>query len=174
MLNFCAKDLINKEEQKIFCEIDDYIDLGEDVSSVGNAIGIIKFKLKNDFLLAVGDVKSSVELVCDRCLKTYVMDLDISIDEAIEINDKPVHAVDMEFDMENFHEQITSTETVNVKDLIRQYIVLNLPTKRICSEDCVNENVEKVNKNGSDLIDPRWEKLKSISYDNKNDNNEGE
>jgi len=175
MLNFCARDLMNKEDKEIFFDIDEYIDLNtDDVSSVGNAVGNIDFELRNDFLIATGEIKNSVKLICYRCLKSYTIDLDLYIDEAIEVKDDQVHTSDVEYDMENFHEQITSTEHVNVKDLIRQYVILNLPTRRVCSEDCVNERVEDVNKRERDSMDPRWEKLASFSYDNNDNRNEGE
>ncbi len=165
MISFSASELARKENQEVSFEIDEPIELFNDLESSGNTKGKVKFQLRNGFILIGGKVLSPIKLTCDRCAKKLDYQLNFDIDEVIEVNDEPYPTGEVEFTTEEINEQIKSDEQIDLKDYIRQYIILNIPSKNVCSEDCVNSDLEAVNSQFENNIDPRWEKL--ISYKDK-------
>jgi uncharacterized metal-binding protein YceD (DUF177 family) len=166
MISFSAKELSIRDDKKVSYEIDELISLYEDVVATGKTVGKVEFKLRNNFILVSGEFETPLSLICDRCSTEYAINLKFDIDEAIEINDDPFPVEDLEFTAETIHERIPSTELIDIEDYIRQYIILNLPTKKLCSETCVNDKIDNLNpKEELKAVDPRWGKL--ISYKDK-------
>ncbi len=166
MISFSAKELSIREDKKVSYEIDELISLYEDVTATGNTAGKVEFRLRNNFILVSGEFATPIKVTCDRCTKEYDIHLKFDIDEAIEINDDPFPVEDLEFTAETIHERISSTELIDIEDYIRQYIILNLPTKKLCSETCVNDKIYNLNpKDELEVVDPRWDKL--LSYKDK-------
>lgn len=165
MISFTANELTRKEDKKVSFEIDELIELSDDLKSAGNTKGDVEFQLRDNFIIIEGNFTSPIKLTCDRCAKEFDHQLNFDIDEVIEVNDEPYPTEDVEFTAEEIHEQIGSDEKIDLQDYIRQYIILNIPSKNICSENCVNEEIDQVNAESENSIDPRWEKL--ISYKDK-------
>ena len=165
MISFSADELEKKEDQKVSFEIDERIELSEDLESAGNTKGNVEFQLRNGFILIEGNFLSPIKLTCDRCAKKIDYQLNFDVDEVIEVNDQPYPTGEVEFITEEIHEQVKSDEHIDLHDYIRQYIILNIPTKTVCSEDCVNPELETLNLQAQNSIDPRWEKL--VSYKDK-------
>lgn len=163
MFGFNALDLLKKKDNSISYKIEEDLKIDdEDLKSKGITSGEGSFSLRNGFILATGSFKSPVELICDRCNKPYLLDIDFDIDEAIQVVDKVNFKAEIEFTTDDIHEQVTSEEEINVIDFVRQYLILNLPSKRLCSEDCTNELFEEYNnsfENDIEEIDPRLAKL---------------
>lgn len=162
MMSFCANDLVKKEDNKVSFEVDEKIKISDDIPSTGNTVGKVEFQLRNNFILIGGKFETPVRLACDRCTKDYDMNLKFDIDEVIEVSDRPLPTEDLEFSVENFHEQITSIEQIDIVEYIRQYIILNIPTKKLCSETCINDDINAFNAKAENEVDPRWEKLGSF------------
>lgn len=171
MISFSANELSRKEDNKVSFEIDEPIELSEDLESAGNTKGQVQFQLRNNFIIIDGNFTSPVKLTCDRCAKKFDHQLNFDIDEVIEVSDEPYPTGEVEFTADEVHEQIKFDEQIDLEDYIRQYIILNIPSKNICSEDCTNEKVDAINAESENSIDPRWEKL--ISYKDKIKENKG-
>jgi uncharacterized metal-binding protein YceD (DUF177 family) len=161
MISFCANELAKKDDKKVSYDVDEKIELADDIISTGNTLGKVEFQLRNNFIIIDGKFETPVRLVCDRCTKDYDMSLKFDIDEVIEVTDEPIPAEELEFTYEQFHEQISSTEKIDIVDYIRQYIILNIPGKKLCSEVCINDDINAFNAKAENAVDPRWEKLRS-------------
>ena len=164
MISFCANELARKEDKTASFEIDEPVVLFEDIIAAGNTKGKVRFQLRNNFIIITGEIEVPVKVACDRCGKDYNIDLEFDIDEVLEVNDDPYPDGEVEFNAEDVQEQVRSDEQIDIEDYIKQYIVINVPTKKLCSETCVNEKLNDFNSK-SEGIDPRWEKL--IEYKNK-------
>jgi uncharacterized protein len=165
MISFSANELSRKEDKKAYFEIDELIDLFDDVKSSGNTKGNVEFQLRNNFIIINGEFTSPVNLTCDRCAQKFDHQLNFDIDEVIEVSDEPYPTEEIEFIADEIHEQIKSDEQIDLEDYIRQYVILNIPSKNLCSEDCTNNKIDALNAESENSIDPRWEKL--ISYKDK-------
>lgn len=165
MISFCAKELAIRDDKKVSFETDALIGLDDDdIKCLGNTTGRVEFKLRNNFVIVEGNFKTPLRLKCDRCGGDYDFNLEFDIDEAIEVSDE-VLPEELELTADTIHERISSTEEVDIEDYIRQYIILSVPSKKLCSENCVNDKINNSNVSNEEIIDPRWEKL--ISYKDK-------
>ncbi|MDP4121119.1 MAG: DUF177 domain-containing protein [Bacillota bacterium] len=136
---------LNYSEQKI------------EFTSPVNVSGIIT-NLGQIFIFE-GSVHTSFKTICDRCLEEYQSDLDFNISE--KFANEQQNNMD---DINVFH-----GDTIDLKDAILSNIILNLPLRFVCSENCKglcsvcgnNKNIKKCDCK-EDNIDPRLEKLKSL------------
>lgn len=77
----------------------------------------------DDGLLAEGRIKSIIELICHRCAKNFKKKIDINFSGYLSENPEDEYVIndDLEFDFEQ---------------IVRDEILLSLPIKIVCSENC--------------------------------------
>ncbi len=118
-------------------------------------------------LYVSGQVSTVLELVCDRCLKSFNYPLGIPLQEEYassgiiqelakgDLEDKELRAFDGEF--------------IDLKPAVEDAIILALPMKMVCSDDCCGLcSICGCNLNEGqcqctdDIIDPRLAPLKKL------------
>ncbi len=116
-------------------------------------------------LFLTGHIKTFGKFVCDRCLDNF--------EKEIEVDYRMTYVYDMEDAGEIDRGEITvihtSTNEINIAEDVREYILLSVPLKLLCKDDCAglcstcgaNLNQGACGCPKED-IDPRWEKLKKI------------
>lgn len=124
-------------------------------------------KLVNDQYFLYGSIEADLKLTCDRCLEDYDSSLKLNYSyEIAEIKDK------------NIKEQYIEEEilfivngVLNIKEIINEEIILNLPFKKICDDSCegiiIKSNDIKVlsEEEKEAEIDPRLSKLRGFFED---------
>ena len=90
-------------------------------------------------VLMDGSVKTEVELECGRCLNKFPAPLVVSIDE--EFNKtipqpEGKRKKERELHAEDFVSSIESDDTLDISEIVRQNLLLALPIKPLCSENC--------------------------------------
>jgi uncharacterized protein len=151
------KEIEMAEDTTLSLNINHKIDLPENLCKLtGEVKGKISLTIQNKFLLLDGSFYSPLLLTCDRCLEQYPYNLDFEIDEALEITDTPCTISDLELEYDKCFETISITEDVDVGDIIRQYIIINLPLKKVCDPGC--QGIYSSEKE-EEFIDPRWGSL---------------
>ena len=121
-----------------------------------------KIENRADVVRLVFSVKSVLSLRCDRCLKAFEKAIDYSFSHIIvrELS----NADDEEFDY-----VVCEDGILDLEELVRADLMLELPTKVLCKEDCKG----LCPKCGKDLnlgscdwktkdIDPRWQALSDL------------
>lgn len=97
----------------------------------------ITFTNTGKYILTEGILKSSIELVCSRCLKNFIFTLNIPILE--QFQDKSVtpyvHNLKESEDMEDINEFLDNI--IDMYDIFRQNIILNIPIKPLCRDECL-------------------------------------
>lgn len=163
MLTFSGTDLQEAINNKLSFQINEKIDVEFDEFSVRDKVeGNLTFQLTGNFIIVSGSFKAPVTLLCGRCVKNYNSEISGEIDEVIEINNHPEYQLETELTMDSSHELVKIDEQIDVIDYLRQYVILNIPNKKVCSENCTNEDLNSLNSYHESKIDPRWDKL--ISY----------
>ena len=104
-----------------------------------------------------GFLSFTLDLLCSRCVKDFKYKDEVELNEFYEF----IKADDL---YENFLEE----ESLNLREILRQKIILLLPSQPLCDHDCkglcakcgtdLNENKCKCESD----IDPRWTKLSEI------------
>jgi uncharacterized protein len=146
------------------------IDLGDE----GSVQGIVSFsgeivrEAQRPHLR--GTVSADVLLQCTRCAEELVQHLEVPFEDVfVEAADETTDA-DHEIGGDELDEQLVTSNDVDLMEIIREQILLNLPEQVFCKEDCeglcphcgTNLNVESCNCGDQD-IDPRWAALKNLN-----------
>ena len=114
-----------------------------------------------------GEIKADVEILCDRCLAATRMPLEVEFDTGfIPQEAEAVKAENVELLTEDLGIAAYEGDAVDLDELVREQILLSLPSHHLCSEGCKG----LCQKCGADLnagqcsceqgeVDPRWSAL---------------
>jgi uncharacterized protein len=138
-------------------------------------------RLKGD-TVASGEVKKSIakidvsgkitvpaEIDCTRCLTPIEKVLSFNFDVSFVPLEDVVKEGDVELGMSDLDVDAITSDELDLKEVVREQILLNLPEQEFCTEDCKG----LCQKCGSNLnlidckceeteIDPRWAALKNL------------
>ena len=117
----------------------------------------------SDVLVITANIKTELEMVCSRCLDTFIYPIDIDIEERFTTNS----------DSQDDEAVVVMDDVIDISELVETSIISTLPIKRVCKDDCkglcqvcgCNLNVETCNCNKED-VDIRFEVLRGL-FDNK-------
>ena len=151
------------------CEIAHSPPPGTDIDSVGPIRGTIKLTNVGSHIRAVGTLRASVRLLCSRCLAPAEQQLEAEIDEECsltQIDEPDSYEVDTD-DVDAM--PILDAERVDLSELVRQTLIINLPTAVVCRPDCAGLCPQcGANLNDgpcgcpTERIDPRLAKLREL------------
>lgn len=151
-------------------EIKGVVDLDVAGDGKGGAVhGNVEFTRTNRGIMADGAFDTEVKVDCSRCLNEYKCPLHIEIQDEYfpltDINTGTPLPVPEEPDAFTIDEQ----HVLDLTESIRQGILLAMPMKPLCREDCAGlcpqcgQNLnEKTCNCASEKIDPRWSKLVAV------------
>lgn len=146
---------------------DDFFNLYEEsLVKKGDLKVKLFFDKKDSFFILNFQVDGDIEVTCDRCIEPF--DYELLCDFKIIVKFDEVEEGHMSDDDVIFISRADST--INVADLIYEYITLNIPIQTKHSVDkegnsaCNPEILQKLNLNQKtdDEIDPRWASLSKI------------
>jgi uncharacterized protein len=123
-----------------------------------------------------GRITARGEVECDRCLKAFDVpvesDFDVTYIPAVDYEDAATAA---ELREEDLSVSIFDGEAIDIDDLVREQVLLALPPRMLCTEECKGLcPVCGTNKNQSECacapveVDPRWAALASLKQEQKN------
>lgn len=116
-----------------------------------------------------GRVKAQAEIECDRCLTPINVPVDNEFDVTY-IAAKEYAADDRaELQEDDLNLSVYEDEVIEVDNLVIEQVLLALPTRLLCREDCqglcaacgLNKNIEACQCETKE-IDPRWAALKDL------------
>ncbi len=123
------------------------IDATVDEPIEGPVTGSVKLIHTNRGILVRVELGVTVELQCSRCLSMFSHDLCYATEEeflpTIDVGSGLPVSPDGEFD----EFTVDSKNVLDLTELIRQYTLLSLPMKPLCSPDCTG--VKEMNPNGT-------------------------
>lgn len=112
------------------------IQLDDDIEVIGPIDGHVRMRRTNQGLLVDGWVELTLELSCNRCLKTFEQPMHVDFEEQFYptvdvITGMPLDPFDEDeiFPIDAHHE-------VDLTEAVRQNVLLALPMVTICREDC--------------------------------------
>lgn len=116
-----------------------------------------------------GEIKAEAEVDCTRCLSAFNLKLEIPFKVAYVSEENYTQAQEAEIKNEDLEIAIYENEEINLDELVREQILLNLPTQAFCKEDCkglcekcgANKNVKSCDCESRE-VDPRWAALKNL------------
>ena len=120
-------------------------------------------------LTVEGEIEAEIRLECDRCLK--LIQMPISSVFNIDYVTPDVYQAEQAAELleEDLALSIFDGEVIDVDEIVREQLLLTLPTQALCREDCkglcsscgADQNLTQCSCGEGD-IDPRWAGLKGI------------
>ena len=155
-------DDIEKEKNKTL-----HVDFDDDILEINAHVkaGIDLISL-GDFIEAEGNVKGTIKLECDLCLKEFDYNLDFYIKEMYaktSLFDEPKQETELKEGQ--FITDLNGENEIDIYDLLYQSVILQLPNKKVCGINC-NEG-KFAQDNGSTVQDERMSIFKTIKIENK-------
>ncbi len=86
----------------------------------------------------VGNVKGTISLICDRCLEEFKRELNLDFEYFLLPfeEERFEEDVDEELDEGLVIESFYREDFIEIEDIIREQVILGLPDKILCSENC--------------------------------------
>jgi len=149
-------------------KIDEALDIAEDKRD--NAVsGEVSLLRTHRGILVRAKLHTELELTCSRCLSAFRYPLDISFEEeyiqTIDVNS----GLPLETSGEPGSFTIDEHHIIDLREAVRQYALLLIPMKPLCSEDCAGLCREcgcNLNQGPCGCpvrtVDPRWSKLMNL------------
>lgn len=114
-------------------------EFGDDVHCVTPIVGRVTFTNTGRHIVARGSFGVTVDVECSRCLRMYSVALELPIEEELQIAGHTMEMLEAAPEDEIPEEERDLLFVDNVFDLtelLRQSILLALPIKPLCSEEC--------------------------------------
>lgn len=118
-----------------------------------------------------GQIKGLIELDCDRCLEPVKTPIGIDVDlEFVPVEQFSADA-ERELTAEDLNVDAFDGESLDLKSIAREQILLEIPQQFFCQEDCKglcvkcggNLNLIDCNCNETET-DPRWAALNDLQF----------
>ena len=136
----------------------------EGLNCVTPIISDLEVKSLGEFVEVTGNVKGTLKLECDLCLKEFDYTFDFNIDEMYAKNALlDEYGQETELKDGQFITDLNGQDEIDIYDLLYQSVILNLPNKKVCGINC---NGDKFLKE-ENLSDPRLDVFKNIKIQDK-------
>ena len=118
-----------------------------------------------------GVISAKAEIECTRCLEPFEKDLEIPFKASFVTPEHFTEEKEAELNEADLDVSVYEDDKIDLSELVREQIILNLPEQFFCSEDCKGL-CDKcgANRNLIDCkciekeIDPRWAALKNLRF----------
>ena len=127
-----------------------------------------------DGIRAKGNIRGHAGMECTRCLKEYQLELHIDVDEffrrpGLDVVEEGGRRITGEAEALEEDDYVIEEGVIDLNLLVNDAVMLNLPIKHLCSEDCrglcpicgIDLNQEECGCS-RDSIDPRLEILRTL------------
>lgn len=156
-----GKDRNKKIEYKF--EMPQFEFEGDIIKPVSSCSVVGRISADSDILILTAEIKVDLEMICSRCLDTFIYPIDIDIEERFTTNSKS----------EDEEAVVVLDDVLDITEVVETSIISTLPIKRVCKDDCkglcqecgCNLNFNTCSCNKED-VDIRFEALKGF-FDNK-------
>ena len=150
------------QSKKVSYDVDlkDFYFDGEKIKSPEKIVISGEATYKDEIIILNANLKGNLELICSRCLDTFIYPIDIDIEERF------TKSKELQDDEELI---FVEDDTLDIIQIVENCIISTLPIKRLCKEDCkglcsqcgTNKNVKECQCDDFD-VDIRLAKLREL------------
>lgn len=116
-----------------------------------------------------GRITARAEVDCDRCLKSVALPVETEFDVTYVPEEEYRESEAAELQAEDMGMSVFDGETIDVDELVREQLLLALPTRALCTEECkglcpvcgADRNADPCDCETKE-VDPRWAGLKAM------------
>lgn len=99
--------------------------------------GTVHLERHDDAILVQGQLQGALEFTCSRCLDVFAQPLATTFELLLRVGGPPVLDPELELTAADLHEDYCPGEAVDLDGILREQILLALPLKPLCREDCL-------------------------------------
>ena len=133
--------------------------------------GSVQLMRTIDGVLATGVLSTSLGLVCDRCLNPFVAQVDVELEDEFKPSIDITSGASLPVEPEDDGNVIDDHHSLNLREVLRQRVLLSQPVHPLCRTDCrglcvncgQNLNEETCSCRVAE-IDPRWAALRQLLH----------
>ena len=119
-----------------------------------------------------GKITARAEVDCDRCLKSVTVPVETEFDVTYVPEEDYRESEAAELQEEDLSLSVFDGETIDVDELVREQLLLALPSRALCTEECkglcptcgTDRNAAACDCETKE-VDPRWAGLKAMMSD---------
>ena len=157
------EDIEQATNKKLEYNFDDVI---EEIPSNGNIQADLVLESLGEFIKISGNIKLIAKLECDICLNEYEENMDFEIEEMFAKNSlMEEYGQELELKDGQFITDLNGENEIDIKDLLYQSVIINLPDKKVCGIKC-KEGFFETDETFK-IPDARMEVFKNIKVDRK-------
>lgn len=116
-----------------------------------------------------GDIAGAAEVDCTRCLQAIKRPLEVNFDIGFVEAENFTSEKDHEVQVDDLDTDILDSNSIDLKDIAREQILLNMPEQIFCRPDCrglcpqcgADRNLIDCKCDETET-DPRWDALKNL------------
>jgi uncharacterized protein len=120
-----------------------------------------------------GTITASAEVDCDRCLSAVTIAVETAFDVTYVPAEDDSSSGTAELQEDDLSVAVFDGEAIDVDELVREQLLLALPSRALCREECkglcpacgANRNTDASCACEQKEIDPRWAGLKAVMGD---------
>ena len=120
-----------------------------------------------------GKITASAEIDCSRCLKAVVIPVETEFDVTYIPAEEYEESAPAELQEDDLSLAVFDGEAIDVDELVREQLLLALPARALCREECkglcpvcgADKNTDSSCACEQKDIDPRWAGLKAVMSD---------
>jgi uncharacterized protein len=148
----------------------DLINLDDEIVNLSTPLhlsGVLKKKLVQ--IDVEGKISGRIELICSRCLENSAINIENNFNVAFVTDEYFTTETEAELNEEDLDVSLYDGETIDLIELAREQVLLEVPTHFVCKTDCkglcpkcgTNLNNQTCNCDTKE-IDPRWAALTKL------------
>ena len=97
----------------------------------------LRLQSLGEYIKVTGEVEGVVQLECDRCLSKFDYELEFDIAETFAKHSLyEEYGQEVELQSGQFITDLNGEKEIDIYDLLYQYVILNLPNKKVCGINC--------------------------------------
>jgi uncharacterized protein len=145
--------------------------LDPEIVALDALAGNVQLMRTTDGVWATGMLSTSLGLVCDRCLNPFVAQVEIGLEDEFKPSIDIVSGASLPVAPDDDGNVIDDHHILNLREVVRQRILLSQPVHPLCREDCrglcvscgqnLNEGACECSESASD---PRWAALRELLH----------
>lgn len=144
-------------------------ELDDETAAIDNLTGGVRLLRTVEGVLVTGRLSTRVELACDRCLSAFAQSIQFELEDEFKPSIDIVSGASLPFDPDDRDNLIDDHHILDITEVVRQRLLLNLPAHPLCRPDCrglcptcgqnLNEGACHCHAEGGD---PRWAALRDL------------
>jgi uncharacterized protein len=150
------------------------LDLDDDIISLTKSLQLVGTLTKKLVQVDVeGKINGEIELICSRCLENAELKIENNFKVAFVVDEYFTTETEAELNEEDLDVSLYNGETIDLIELAREQMLLEVPTHFVCKSDCkglcpkcgTNLN-NKICPCETKESDPRWQSLRQLKVKN--------